>query len=96
VRKYVTLVDDTGYAVSLTLWSSMNSRITTDDLHKVISVKNARVSDFGGKSLNAADDPSSLYPDLNHERVHQLEKWYSELQMQGLADVSSFVNLTKK
>lgn len=68
IRKYVTLIDDSYCAVSLTLWASMCDRITEADLHKTIAVKGARVSEFGGKSLNAADDHSSLFPNLNHER----------------------------
>ena len=46
----------------------MCDRITNDDLHWVIAVKGARVSEFGGRSLNAADDHSSLFTDLNHDR----------------------------
>jgi len=72
VRKYVTMIDDSGCAISLTLWATMCDRVTTDDLHKVLAVKGARVSEFGGRSLNAADDHSSLFPALNHERCRQL------------------------
>lgn len=78
IRKYVTLIDDSGCAISLTLWATMCERITPDDLHKVIAVKGARVSEFGGKSLNAADDHSTLFPELNHERCRSLQKWYNE------------------
>lgn len=67
-RKYVTLIDDSGCAISLTLWASMCERITENDIHRVLAVKGARVSEYGGKSLNAADDHSSLFLDLNHDR----------------------------
>ena len=96
VRKYVTLVDDTGYAISLTLWATMCVRITNDDLHKVIAVKGARVSEFGGKSLNAADDHSSLFTELNHERFRHLYKWYSEIKSAGKSEIGTFRNLTQK
>jgi hypothetical protein len=46
----------------------MCERITENDIHRVIAVKGARVSEYGGKSLNAADDHSSLFLELNHER----------------------------
>ena len=52
----------------------MCDRITQNDINKVIAVKGARVSEFGGKSLNAADDHSSLFQELNHERCRQLLK----------------------
>ena len=79
VRKYVTLVDDSMCAISLTLWASMCDRITPDDINKVIAVKGARVSEFGGKSLNAADDHSTLYMELNHDKCRQLIKWHKDL-----------------
>ncbi len=39
VRKYVTLIDDSCCAVSLTLWADMCDRITNENLHKVVAVK---------------------------------------------------------
>ena len=96
VRKYVTLIDDSGYAISLTLWATMCDRITTDDIHKIIAVKGARVSEFGGKSLNAADDHSSLFNELNHDRCRTLIKWYRELKESGKSDIENFQNLTQK
>jgi replication factor A1 len=68
VRKYVTLIDGSMCAISLTLWAAMCDRIGLEDVGKVIAVKGARVSEFGGKSLNAADDHSTLYMDLNHDK----------------------------
>lgn len=93
-RKYITLVDDSGCAISLTLWSTMCERVTDQDVHKVFAVKGARVSEFGGRSLNAADDHSSLFPELNHDRCRQLKKWYSQLQQTGDHDIQHFRNLT--
>jgi replication factor A1 len=94
VRKYVTLIDESGFAISLTLWATMCERVTNDDLHKVLAVKGARVSEFGGKSLNAADDHSSLFPDLNHDRCKSLLRWYTELRESGKNDIQNFKNLT--
>ena len=94
IRKYVTLIDDSMCAISLTLWATMCERITNDDLNKVIAVKGARVSEFGGKSLNAADDHSTLFPDLNHEKCRQLLKWHADLKAKGLNDIKNFRNLT--
>lgn len=48
----------------------MCDRITEENMHRIVAVKGARVSEFGGRSLNAADDHSSLFTDLNHERCN--------------------------
>jgi replication factor A1 len=95
-RKYVTLVDESGCAISLTLWASMNEKVTSADMHKVLAVKGARVSEYGGKSLNAADDHSSLFIDLNHERNKQLTKWFASQQQAGLGSLEHYANLTVK
>lgn len=83
VRKYVTLIDDTSCSISLTLWGEMcerNSGLTNGD---VLAVKGARVSEFGGKSLNAADDHSVLFVNMNHERCKALKNWYDNLMENG-------------
>ena len=64
----------------------MCDRVTSSDIGKVLAVKGARVSEFGGKSLNAADDHSTLFPELNHERCKQLVQWYAEIQAAGDSD----------
>jgi len=61
VRRIVTLVDDTGYSIRLTLWARIVDRLTSADLHKVVAIKNVRVSDYLGKSLHASDDHASLF-----------------------------------
>ena len=86
-RKYITLIDDSGCSISLTLWATMCERVTEQDIHRVLAVKGARVSEFGGRSLNAADDHSSLFPELKHERCHQLEKWYAKTKLAGENDI---------
>ena len=73
VRKYVTLLDDSGCSISLTLWANMCERVASDHIGCVLAVKGARVSEFGGKSLNAADDHSTLFHDLSHDRCHLLK-----------------------
>lgn len=92
----MTLVDDSNCAISLTLWAAMCERITDQDLEKVIAVKGARVSEFGGKSLNAADDHSTLFTELNHDRCRQLLKWFATLKNTGPVELTSFRNLTLK
>ena len=52
----------------------------------VLAVKGARVSEFGGKSLNAADDHSVLFVNMNHERCRGLKNWYDNLMENGSND----------
>jgi len=79
VRKYVTLIDDTSCSISLTLWGDMCERNQEIKIGDVLACKGARVSEFGGKSLNAADDHSCLFANINHERCKALKEWYEKL-----------------
>jgi replication factor A1 len=43
----------------------------------VFAIKGARVSDYGGKSLNAGEEHSQIYIDPEHKRAHELKAWYA-------------------
>lgn len=86
VRKYVTLIDDSMCSISLTLWGDMCERSSSLKIGDVLAVKGARVSEFGGKSLNAADDHSVLFINMNHERCRALKLWYENLVESGGED----------
>jgi replication factor A1 len=74
VRKYVTLVDDTNYSISLTLWGEeLCDRNKDRKVGEILAVKSARVSDYGGKSLNVADDHSQIFVDYEHPEAYKLE-----------------------
>jgi len=51
---------------------------------QILAIKNARVSEFGGKSLNCGDDHSLLYIEPNHQRTIDLQKWYAKNGDSGL------------
>ena len=59
LRKYVTLVDETSYSIVVTLWGEIceKSVLSPGD---IIAISGARISDYGGKSLNAASDHADL------------------------------------
>jgi hypothetical protein len=42
----------------------------------VIAIKSARVSEFGGKSLNAASDHAQVFKDLENADCQRIKKWY--------------------
>jgi len=50
------LVDNTEKAISLTLWGDAMCDKCTMQVGEIIAIKAARCSEFGGRSLNAADD----------------------------------------
>lgn len=91
VRRLVTLVDDTGYSICLTLWASIVDRLTSADLHKVVAIKNARVSNYLGKCLYASDYHASLFIQQAHERCNQLCYWFSKEKF----DLASCIRLTQ-
>ena len=82
----MTLIDDSSCSISLTLWGEMCERSTNLQIGDILAVKGARVSEFGGKSLNAADDHSILFTNMNHERCRTLKSWYNELMASGQSD----------
>jgi len=54
-------------SISLTMWGEeMCNRNENLKIGQVLAVKSARVSEFGGRSLNVADDHASLFSDLVH------------------------------
>ena len=79
----MTLIDDSSCSISLTLWGEMCERNANLQIGDILAVKGARVSEFGGKSLNAADDHSILFINMNHERCKSLKTWYTELMACG-------------
>lgn len=91
LRRQVTLADDSNCAIGLTIWGSMCDKLTESDVGKVVAIKGVRVSDYLGKSLNSADDHSTLFTTLEHERVRKLRAWYGQQRPFSLEE---FRNLT--
>lgn len=61
VRKYITILDESSVSISITLWGEMCEKNNNFKKGDILAVKGARVSDFGGKSLNAAEDHATLF-----------------------------------
>ena len=75
----------------------MCERSSTLKIGDCLAVKGARVSEFGGKSLNAADDHSVLFTNTNHERCRALKLWYENLIESGGEDpLACITSLTMK
>ena len=73
-KRELTLVDNTGYSVRLTIWG--NTATSFDVLpESVIAFKGVKVSDFGGRSLSLLSSGSmTVDPDI--DEAHKLKGWY--------------------
>ena len=77
-RKQVTFVDDTGVSIMATLWGSDMAGLDLQ-VGQVVAIKGARVSEYGGKSLNMGSDHAQLRLDPDEEpRCHELQRWYKK------------------
>ncbi|KAK1148283.1 Replication factor A protein 1 [Aspergillus melleus] len=73
-KRELTLVDNTGFSVRLTIWGStaMNFDAAPES---VVAFKGVKVSDFGGRSLSLLSSGSmTVDPDI--EEAHKLKGWY--------------------
>ena len=73
-KRELTLVDNTGYSVRLTVWG--NVATTFDAMpDSIVAFKGLKVSDFGGRSLSLLSSGSmSINPDI--DEAHKLKGWY--------------------
>lgn len=73
-KRDLTLVDNTGYSVKLTIWG--NTATAFDAMpDSVVAFKGVKVSDFGGRSLSLLSSGSmSIDPDIDD--AHKLKGWY--------------------
>ncbi|KAK5083667.1 Replication factor A protein 1 [Lithohypha guttulata] len=73
-KRELTLVDDSGYSVRLTVWGKVASSFEVAP-ETVVAFKGVKVSDFGGRSLSLLSSGSmATNPDLPES--HRLRGWY--------------------
>lgn len=73
-KRELTLVDNTGYSVRLTIWGNTAQSFEAAP-ESVIAFKGVKVSDFGGRSLSLLSSGSmTLDPDI--DEAHKLKGWY--------------------
>jgi replication factor A1 len=95
-KREITLVDNTGYSVRLTLWGKTAQSFDSQP-ESVLAFKGVKVSDFGGRSLSLLSSGSfAIDPDI--DQAHQLKGWYDASgrneQFQSHANTMSTVNAT--
>ncbi|PNS20586.1 hypothetical protein CAC42_313 [Sphaceloma murrayae] len=73
-KRELTLADNTGYAVRLTIWGATAQAFSAEP-ESVIAFKGVKVSDFGGRSLSLLSSGSmTMDPDI--DEAHALKGWY--------------------
>ncbi|KAM5352484.1 hypothetical protein ACJ41O_005207 [Fusarium nematophilum] len=73
-KRELTLVDDTGYSVRVTVWGKTANSFDAP-AESVVAFKGTKVSDFGGKSLSLLSSGTmSIDPDIPD--AHRLKGWY--------------------
>ena len=73
-KRELTLVDNTGYSVRLTVWgaTALDFAVVPES---IVAFKGVKVSDFGGRSLSLLSSGSmTVDPDI--EEAHKLKGWY--------------------
>lgn len=78
-KRTITLCDDTGVSINATLWGEAASQEV--QVGDVLACKAARVSDYGGKSLNLGED-NIVNPD-GEPRCQALMAWYKDRTSNG-------------
>ena len=73
-KRELTLVDNSGYSVRLTIWGKVANSFDTAP-ESVVAFKGVKVSDFGGRSLSLLSSGSiTVNPDI--DEAYQLKGWY--------------------
>ncbi|CAK4032170.1 related to single-stranded DNA-binding replication A (RPA), large (70 kD) subunit and related [Lecanosticta acicola] len=73
-KRELTLVDDTGYTIRLTVWGKTAESFEVP-VESVIAFKGVRVSDFGGRSLSLSSSGTmNANPEI--EEAYKLKGWY--------------------
>ncbi len=74
-KRDIHLVDRSNHIVNSTMWGAEAEGFEDDGKFPVIAVKGARVSEFGGRSLNIGfNSVMAINPDI--PEAHQLRGWF--------------------
>lgn len=80
-KRDLTVVDDTGFSIRVTIWGKTAGNFEAQE-ESVIAFKGTKVSDFGGKSLSLLSSGTmSVNPDIPDS--HRLKGWYDSAGRNG-------------
>lgn len=65
----MTIVDDSKCSIVASLWGEMCGKTLNLHPKDIITIKGAKISDFGGKSINVASDHSELIINPVHPKA---------------------------
>ena len=74
-KRSLTLADESGFSIQLTLWGKCATKEEYEE-GSILAIRGARVSDYGGKTLNSSDEHSYIYINVDHKRTESLKHWY--------------------
>ena len=84
-KRDITLVDDSGSDIRLTLWGDKAEKFS--GLNQVVAVKSATVSDWNGKSLSLSFSGSiEENPDIPQAR--RIQQWYENADQSALSQLN--------
>ncbi|KAJ5528645.1 Nucleic acid-binding OB-fold [Penicillium freii] len=92
-KRELTLVDNTGFSVRLTIWGVTATNFSVAP-ESVVAFKGVKVSDFGGRSLSLLSSGSmTVDPDIGE--AHRLRGWYdAQGRSENFASHASLSNAT--
>lgn len=73
-KRDITLVDQSGFSVRLTVWGAVAGSFEVPE-ETVVAFKGVKVGDFGGRSLSMLMS-SSMSVDPDVDEAHRLKGWY--------------------
>ena len=94
-KRTLTIADESGLQIRLSLWGKNATTLPFDE-GRVLAIKGAKVSEYGGKSLNAGDEHSQLFLDLaGDKRCDELREWYKSMSL-GQLKASTSITTTRE
>ena len=78
-KRMVSITDESGYVIQACFWQEQAHAFDSLPDFPVIAVKNIRVVEYGGRTLNQHEDTYlELRPKL--QRAFELRKWFDHLE----------------
>ena len=71
-RRYVKIIDDSHSSIELAIWGDLCKKVDEYGQGDVLALKGGRISEYGGKTINVADDHSNIILNPDLERANQL------------------------
>ncbi|CAG8654351.1 13094_t:CDS:1 [Cetraspora pellucida] len=75
-KRSITIVDQSKYQITLSLWGLQSEKFNSSILNHIIACKNVRVVEFQGRNLSAIFD-STIIIDPNIQETNELRDWYN-------------------